>query len=194
MTHPRTERGRGESGHHGGPHPALRRRDAIRAWSTRRSDLPGVATSLTHRMPTRRKSKWDATTRAARIRSPREPVVGVALQRADAAGSGVRSTPRGHWISFSGIPPWVTKLVCPVSPTGAQPATCAPRFRPRPWSPRCSSASHISHHDLSSPRAAGARRARAAADGVALPPRRARRRTAHGRSVRPRGHPTARSA
>src|SRR5436189_4292244 len=53
-----------------------------------------------------------STTRAARIRSPREPVVGVALQRADAAGSGVRSTPRGHWISFSGIPPWVTKLVC----------------------------------------------------------------------------------
>src|SRR5437667_10919137 len=100
MTHPRTERGRGESGHHGGPHPALRRRDAIRAWSTRRSDLPGVATSLTHRMPTRRKSKWDATTRAARIRSTTDTVVGVALQRADAAGSCGWSAHLGYGIYF----------------------------------------------------------------------------------------------
>src|SRR5437879_10337646 len=59
-------------------------------------------------MPTRRKSKWDAMTRGSRIRSNEETVVGV-TQRADAAGSGVRSTPRGHWNSFSGIPPCVMK-------------------------------------------------------------------------------------
>src|SRR2546429_6040942 len=39
------------------PHSALRRRDAILAWSTRRSDLPRLATSLARRMPTRRTSK-----------------------------------------------------------------------------------------------------------------------------------------
>ena len=143
MTHGRTERGRGEPGHHGGPHPALRRRDAILAWSTRRSDLPSVATSLGRRMPTRRKSKWDATTRSSRIRCVRETGVGVAPQRGDAAGSGVRSTPRGHLDFLQRHTSLGYEIVCPVSATGAQPAAGVPQRRSSrasdraSWNPRC---------------------------------------------------------
>src|SRR5439155_23760074 len=136
MTHGRTERGRGEPGHHGGPQPALRRRDAILAWSTRRSDLPSVATSLGRRMPTRRKSKWDATTRSSRIRCVRETGVGVAPQRGDAAGSGVRSTPRGHLDFLQRFTSLGYEVFCPVSVTGASACSglrllaLVARFRP----------------------------------------------------------------
>src|SRR5436189_5023965 len=132
MTHRRTERGRGEPGHHGGPHPALRRRDAILAWSTRRSDLPSVATSLG-----RRKSKWDATTRSSRIRCIRETGVGVAPQRGDAAGSGVRSTPRGHLDFLQRHTSLGYEIVCPVrcdrrtACSGYLTAALAARLRPR---------------------------------------------------------------
>ena len=115
-------------------------------------------------------------------------------------GAACGPLPAGIWISFSGIPPWVTKSSArSVRPAHSLQRVSHSRARralptaPR-WSPRCPSASHISHHSLSPPRAAGAGRARAAAHGAVAPPRRAHRRTARARSVRPHAHPSARSA
>ena len=200
MTPRRTERGRGESGHHRGPHSALRRRDAILAWSTRRSDLPRLASHVGCRLV---EEASGMPRRARRVVAARRKRVWV-MRRS--VGKGGR---RGEWRAVhsprafgfpsaayllglrSRLPGQCDRRISlqRVSPSGR-----SPRASDRPsWSPRCPSASHISHHSLSPPRAAGAGRAPAAAHAAAGPPRRAHPRTARARSVRPHGRPSARS-
>src|SRR5947208_3746292 len=136
MTRHRTERGRGESVHHGGPHAALRRRDAILAWSTRRSDLPSGATSLGRRMPTHRNGKWDATALFADSLHEGNGC-GCRAAAGDAAGSGVRSTPRGHVDFLQRHTSLGYEIVCPVrcdrrtACSGYLTGALAARLRPR---------------------------------------------------------------
>src|SRR5256885_13789009 len=94
-------------------------------------------TSLGRRMPTHRNGKWDATTRSSRIGWRKETGVGVAPQRGDAAGSGVRSPPRGHLDFLQRHTSLGYEIVCPVrcarrtACSGYPTAALAARLRPR---------------------------------------------------------------
>src|SRR2546421_13066758 len=142
MTRNRTERGRGESVHHGGPTPRF-----VGGTQSSHGQLVGPISpavlppsdvgcrliETANGMPRRARRGFAAW----RIRCMKETGVGVAPQRGDAAGSGVRSTPRGHLDFLQRHTSLGYEIVCPVrcdrrtACSGYPTPALAARFRPR---------------------------------------------------------------